>query len=489
MTTPRHELRTGFCVLFLAALVTALAFGAVTYADDTVADGDGATPVANNALNFGTVCVGSTNVDTALVAIQRSQASPDSPSNDLRVFNDGATVTVSLKSPPDDSTDLTESVTDSSIVLPADWESLALTTMSTDTATISVTLVPSAAVAQSKNVFIRASGLNRTGSQTINRDTTLKVNWTGVSCDTDPPAVTHSIGTPSYTSGSDTYVTSASTLNFNVNETDHGNSGLSTCTISVDGPGSSDANFGCSEGNNNYTLSTSAPLSLSSAPDGSYLNSASATDNFGNTGSDSFTVILDNTAPAFGACTGGPFLLGSGGGSEAVSITASDSGSGLDNAGSTLSGTVDTTSVGTKTVNYTAQDNLGNTANTSCDYAVIYDFDGFFQPVENPDTDTFNTVKAGQVIPIKFSLSGDQGLSIFASGYPKSFEIDCITAADIDSIESTVTAGGSGLNYDSAGDQYIYPWKTEKGWANSCRQLDVKLNDGTTHSAWFAFTN
>jgi len=31
-------------------------------------------------------------------------------------------------------------------------------------------------------------------------------------------------------------------------------------------------------------------------------------------------------------------------------------------------------------------------------------------------------------------------------------------------------------------------WKTEKGWANSCRQLVVKLNDGTIKRANFKFT-
>ena len=33
--------------------------------------------------------------------------------------------------------------------------------------------------------------------------------------------------------------------------------------------------------------------------------------------------------------------------------------------------------------------------------------------------------------------------------------------------------------------QDIYVWKTDKAWAGTCRQLDVKLNDGTTHSAKF----
>lgn len=52
-------------------------------------------------------------------------------------------------------------------------------------------------------------------------------------------------------------------------------------------------------------------------------------------------------------------------------------------------------------------------------------------------------------------------------------------------VEETVTAGGSSLSYGSG--QYVYVWKSEKAWANSCRQLQVSLADGTTHVANFSF--
>jgi len=47
-----------------------------------------------------------------------------------------------------------------------------------------------------------------------------------------------------------------------------------------------------------------------------------------------------------------------------------------------------------------------------------YDFSGFYSPVDNPPT--LNQVKVGRSIPVKFGLGGDQGLDIFAEGYPKS---------------------------------------------------------------------
>jgi hypothetical protein len=58
----------------------------------------------------------------------------------------------------------------------------------------------------------------------------------------------------------------------------------------------------------------------------------------------------------------------------------------------------------------------------------------------------------------------------------------------LDGIEETIKAGGSSLNYDSSIDQYDYVWKTDKSWAGTCRQLVVKLTDGTSHWANFKFT-
>ena len=116
----------------------------------------------------------------------------------------------------------------------------------------------------------------------------------------------------------------------------------------------------------------------------------------------------------------------------------------------------------------------------------LYNFSGFFQPVDN--LPTLNTVKAGQAIPVKFSLSGNQGLSIFATGYPKSQQITCNSTESTDGIEATVTAGSSSLSYDATADQYTYVWKTDKAWANTCRQLVIKLDDLTTHVANFNYT-
>ena len=63
----------------------------------------------------------------------------------------------------------------------------------------------------------------------------------------------------------------------------------------------------------------------------------------------------------------------------------------------------------------------------------------------------------------------------------------CNTSDPTSEIEATVTAGGSSLTSDPATGQYNYVWKTNSAWKGTCRQLIVKLNDGTRHTANFQF--
>jgi hypothetical protein len=133
---------------------------------------------------------------------------------------------------------------------------------------------------------------------------------------------------------------------------------------------------------------------------------------------------------------------------------------------------------------------LGNGESATCtitddDQPVVYSFTGFFAPVDNPPV--LNVVKGGQGIPVKFSLGGDVGLGIFAADYPKSQQITCDSSAPVDAVEETVTAGSSSLSYDASTGQYVYVWKTNKAWAQTCRQLIIRLADGTEHSALFKF--
>jgi hypothetical protein len=139
--------------------------------------------------------------------------------------------------------------------------------------------------------------------------------------------------------------------------------------------------------------------------------------------------------------------------------------------------------------------NRTNLTNTPDDWESIpdwqplplaHDFGGFFAPVNNPPT--LNVVKAGRAVPVKFSLGGDKGLDVFAEGYPRSRRISCSSSAPLDAIEQrTSAAGGSGLSYDAATERYTYVWKIQKAWSGTCRQLVVRLDDGSFHRANFRF--
>ena len=196
------------------------------------------------------------------------------------------------------------------------------------------------------------------------------------------------------------------------------------------------------------------------------------------------TQLRDMTPPVINITTpddGATYLL-----NQIVTAEwSSDDGTGTGVASESETVPIDTSTVGQKTFTVTATDYAKNVTNKSVTYTVSYDWDGFFRPVDN--LPTLNATKAGSAIPVKFSLSGYQGLNIFATGYPKSIPIPCDGAAPVGEIEVTVTAGGSSLNYDADADQYIYVWKTNKAWAGSCRQLEVKLDDGTSHFANFTF--
>jgi hypothetical protein len=141
--------------------------------------------------------------------------------------------------------------------------------------------------------------------------------------------------------------------------------------------------------------------------------------------------------------------------------------------------------VGTTTNTFTATDASGNSVSVTFTVTVLYNFTGFFSPVGN--LPTLNVVNAGRAIPVKFSLSGNKGLNIFAANNPASGPISCNSSDPVVDLTDTVTAGGSTLNYDAASDQYNYVWKTESSWAGTCRHLTLTLNDGSVHRANFKF--
>ncbi|HVM30971.1 MAG TPA: PxKF domain-containing protein, partial [Candidatus Limnocylindrales bacterium] len=113
-----------------------------------------------------------------------------------------------------------------------------------------------------------------------------------------------------------------------------------------------------------------------------------------------------------------------------------------------------------------------------------FHFSGLLAPVANQPS--INSVKAGSAVVLHFTLGGYHGLDVLAEGYPASARRACASDTS-EANEIAASAGRSGLSYDANSDIYTFVWKTDRAWAGSCRQLTLRLTDGTTARADFAF--
>jgi hypothetical protein len=143
--------------------------------------------------------------------------------------------------------------------------------------------------------------------------------------------------------------------------------------------------------------------------------------------------------------------------------------------------------VGVKTFEVSTTDNAGNRGSTSVTYSVVYDFDGFLWPVEN--LPSVNRWKAGKKVPVRFSLGSYRGPLPLAAGYPKSAPVACGTGAQPaggEKARGSWKKASVGQSKRGRG-AYTFLWKTEKKWAGGCRQLILKLDDGSIHRVEFEF--
>jgi Tol biopolymer transport system component len=191
-------------------------------------------------------------------------------------------------------------------------------------------------------------------------------------------------------------------------------------------------------------------------------------------------VERDRTPPAITVETpsdGDVFLLGA---TVAASYRCVDEagGSGIELChGSAL----DTATVGTRWFVVKARDRAGNTSVMTRTYRVVYPFDGFLAPLVAPPA--MASVEAGEKVPVKFSLSGDRGLAIIASGSPTWTHLDCESRAQL----APAATGDHRLSFPGGG-RYQLLLTTDDSWTGTCRRLDVTLDDGTTHTALVRFT-
>ena len=198
----------------------------------------------------------------------------------------------------------------------------------------------------------------------------------------------------------------------------------------------------------------------------------------------SLTLRVDSAAPKLlvTGCPSGSVGVWSKAPVLNVSATDAESGVASVKSGSTTinaSGAqipLDTTTWGSRTVSIVALDNVGHSTTVSCTYQVRFSFQNllsFLQALFNK----WYAAKAGNEVPIRFSVGGNAGLSIFASGYPKMTTVSCDSPAP--DTDGTAATASSPLSYDSGSKSYTWTWKTSSSMANQCRQLVIKLVDGS----------
>jgi Tol biopolymer transport system component len=245
--------------------------------------------------------------------------------------------------------------------------------------------------------------------------------------------------------------------------------------------------YGCSDGRGGSgvrfcsgTLPNGAPLDTSHP--GTFTFEVATLDNANNFARTSVTYrIVDRRPPAvtISSPTQGAVY-------QQDQIVASDyacsdgpNGSGITSCEGSVSdgAAIDTSAIGEHTFTVTASKAGHLTTTSSHSYTVIYNFTGFFSPIAA--FPTTNRVKAGEAVPMKFSLGGYRGPDILSSSSPSWTPCDAATAG------STPAAGT--LSYNTSLSRYTFLANTDRSWAGSCKDLTATLRDGTTHRARFTF--
>ena len=119
---------------------------------------------------------------------------------------------------------------------------------------------------------------------------------------------------------------------------------------------------------------------------------------------------------------------------------------------------------------------------------------GMVTPTTKPGAMTWNTIKGGQTVPLKFNVFAGAlektGNDAFPSSDPKkAFQMqklaNCTDSLDADPVDFVASTGQTTLRYDTTGKQWIENWATPKVAATTCYRTYVTFADGSTLEAFF----
>ena len=122
---------------------------------------------------------------------------------------------------------------------------------------------------------------------------------------------------------------------------------------------------------------------------------------------------------------------------------------------------------------------------------------GIGTPTTKPGPMTWNTIKGGQTVPLKFNVFAGTvekaGNDAFPGSDPtKAFQMqklaNCVDSLDIDQVDFVASTGQTVLRYDTTGKQWIENWATQKVSVPTCYRTFVTFADGSTLEAFFQLT-
>ena len=323
-------------------------------------------------------------------------------------------------------------------------------------------------------------------------DLTLKVTDDDGGVGTDKATLTLSNVAPVASAGGPyAAVAEGGTVNLSGSATDKGTNDTQTYKWTLDASGIDGAGT-CTIGNN-----TQAATTVSCNDNGTLKVTLVATDDDGGVSAGSeATITFNNANPlitAFTKSDGTPLpttlivagTLGLGAtftdaGTNDQHTLAVDCGSGTfaapASATSPATGSCNFPTIGSTTIRVRVADDDGGYDIKSHTLVVKYNFDGFSAPVDRPNT--MNVSKAGQAIPLKWTLKNANGAPVtdLATVTIKAVGIGCALGASEDLVEE-YASGSSGLQNFGDG-RYQFNWKTPTTYAGSCKSIELVFAAG-----------
>lgn len=138
---------------------------------------------------------------------------------------------------------------------------------------------------------------------------------------------------------------------------------------------------------------------------------------------------------------------------------------------------LDTATAGEHQFTVIARDGAGNETTVTHSYTVaesVPGFEGFFGPIHDG-----SVVRAGDAIPIVFSLGAYRGLNVLADGSPSSVRVDCRHPGQATGGNPARSPSGQGLRFRASTGHDVFTWQTRSAWAGTCRTFVLALRDGS----------